>query len=758
MSDIIKITCTVERIRFYKNEWGIVDVSIDKVKEGEPKDDGFGMLVLKGNMPKLVRKDMYNVTAKYVEDPKWGDQYEIISIFNAVEFGKDDNISQKRFLASIFTPLQVSNMYEVLDNPFETLKNKDAKELVKVKNCGMKTANQWIQRFSNNISKALIFTELENYNLTNNMVNRLMKRYASPELVVEKVKNNPYILCNEVKGIGWKKADQIALDGGIEPHGVTRISAYIYKYLDDCGENGCSWITPDELIGAILDALGDEVPDENITDSIHNMEEELWWNEDKTKIGLRKYYDIEYQIAQELIRLRDSANKFSYTNWEDVVKHLEHKQGWNYTEEQKIGIKTVLDNNIALIQGYAGTGKSTLVTAMIEILKRYSYVQCALSGRASSRMAEITGEEGYTIHRLLGYPAHGNAGKNGFEFHDENMLPYDIVIVDEISMVDAYLFYYLLRALPDGTKLICLGDPGQLESIGCGNIAHDIICSSEISTVSLTQIHRQAAASAIITDSIRIRKGQHIIDKDWVGREVRGELQDLSLECFSDASNTYYKILQSYSAHMAKKDFDVLDTQVIVPLKTRGMTSTYELNNAIQSLYNPNVIEGQCYTGFIGEGKTYFLKQNDKVINVSNNYKTNPPIYNGNIGILKCFEEIEDESTGEMYLVMTVDFKGIGTVHIKEEDWNSIELGYAITAHKSQGSQWNNVLFGLDFSAYALLTRELVYTVITRAQKNCELIAQTGALRMAVGKEGVSKKQTHLQQCLYEITHPKLIF
>ena len=119
MSDIIKITCTIERIRFYKNEWGIVDVSIDKVKEGTPKDDGFGMLVLKGCMPKLVLKNMYNVTAEHVEDPKWGDQYEIISIFSAVEFGKDDNVSQKRFLTSIFTPLQVENMYKALDNPFE---------------------------------------------------------------------------------------------------------------------------------------------------------------------------------------------------------------------------------------------------------------------------------------------------------------------------------------------------------------------------------------------------------------------------------------------------------------------------------------------------------------------------------------------------------------------------------------------------------------------------------------------------------------
>jgi len=750
--DIIKVTVAVERIRFYKNEWGIIECSIDpkRIKQGTPKLDRNGMAVFKGVMPQLQEKNLYNITAEYVEDPKWGGQYNILSIFTALDFGTSDPEGQKKFLSSIYTPLQVTNMYEALNNPFKALKDKDVASLIKIKGCGMDTADRWIRKFEKHIGEAKIYTELEEYNLTTNMIKRLMERYNSPELVIEKVKNNPYVLCNEVKGIGWKTADKIALEGGIGEFSTKRIAAYIVHYLDNSGEDGCSWITPDELMGAILEELGDEVPDANVTEAIRELGEQLWWNDDKSKIGLRRYFNIEQKIAEELIRIRDAESKIIYKNWEDTVKHLEHRQGWEYTDEQKNGVETVLKNNIVVVQGLAGTGKSTLVSAMIEVLRNYSYVQCALSGRASSRMSEITGQEGYTIHRLLGYPL---GDKQGFEFHDENPLSYDIYILDEISMVDAFLFYYLLRAIPNGAKLICLGDPGQLEAIGCGNIAHDMISSAEIPTVTLTKIHRQAAKSAIITESIKVRNGQQIIEKDWVGTETRGELSDLYIDCFSDKTNTYYKIIQAFSSAMAQEDFNIMETQIIVPVKNNGDACTYELNNSIQELYNPESRNKKEFTVF-SNGKTYILREGDKVMNVVNNYKTSPPIYNGNIGIIRGFDYDYDEDEE----IMLIDFKGIGEVSVPKKAWNNIELGYAITVHKSQGDQANHIIFGIDFTSYALLTREMIYTGITRAKKKCNLIAQTGALRMAISKEGVSKKQTHLQQCLHDVVHPVLIF
>ena len=751
--EILKATVSVEIIRYFANEWGIVLASIDKVKEGKPRLDKKGFLVIKGEMARPNNGGIYNIVAEYDPDPKWGDQYTLCSFYSAIEFGEDDERSQKKYLSSLFTDGQVNSMYDTLENPFEVLKNKDVKELIKVKGCGIKTAARWIEKFSNNYYMARIFTELDQYNLTNNMIKKLLHRYNNnPDLVIQKVTDNPYVLCNEVDGIGWKTADNLALAGGIGEFSEKRVAAYIEYYLDTCALNGYSWITPDELLGAILDNIGEEVEDETITKALHSLGDKIWSNDTKTKIGLRRYYEIERKIAEELMRIQQAESEIVYKDFEDAIKRLETKQGWNFTDEQISGIKVGLNNNVTLIQGYAGTGKSSLVSAIIEILRKYTYVQCALSGRASARMAEITGEEGYTIHRLLGYPAGKDEKKGMFVYHDENPLPYDIYILDEISMVDAFLFYYLLRAIPSGAKLICLGDPGQLESIGAGNIAYDMIHSPEIPTVSLTKIHRQAAASAIITESIKIRNGVHIIPKEWAGKEVRGQLQDLHLNCFSDKSNTYYEVMKEFMKEMDKDDFDIMESQIIVPVKHQGMACTYELNNAIQELWNP-LERGMSEKTQFTNGKAYVLRVGDKVINTKNNYRTSPPIYNGNIGIIKDFYFDEDEDE-----FMTIDFTGIGEVAVPRQDWGAIELGYAITSHKSQGSQWKNVVFALDFSSYALLTRELLYTGITRAKNKCTLIAQTNALRMATCKAGVNKKQTHLQDCLYDIAHPKLIF
>ena len=643
-------------------------------------------------------------------------------------------------------------MYEIYDDPFSILDTEDVEKLVQIKGCGIKTADNWIRKFKKNINIARIFVELDEYGLTNNMIKRLMERYHSPDLIIEKVKTNPYVLVNEVEGIGWKRADEIALAGHIEFDSPTRIGAYIVYYLNRCGDEGYSWITPDQLLGSILDNLGEEVPDENITTAIRELGNKLWWNEEKDKIGLSKYYNIEHKVAEELIRIRNAKSNICCDDWEEHIDHLERVQGWKFTDEQMNGIKTVLNNNITIITGLAGTGKTSVVSGVLEALNHYSSVMCALSGRAASRMSEVTGKEGFTIHRLLGFPK-GAPDYQCFEYNQDHKLGADIYILDEISMVDAKIFYYLLRAIPDGAKLICLGDSGQLESIGCGNVAYDMIHSSEIPTIELTKIHRQAAKSAIITQSIAVRNSKQIIPKNWTGVETRGELQDLELHCYSDSSNTFYNIMEIFSRLMAQKDFNIMDCQIIVPIKVRGDACAYNINNTVQELYNPPAKNKKEITR-ISNDKTFILREGDKVINVINNYKLKTPIYNGNIGTIKSISYSEELDSR----IITVDFVGIGNVDVPEDCWLGIELGYAITVHKYQGSQSKYIIFGLDFSSYALLTRELVYTGITRAQKKCYLVCQTGALRYATMQQSISKKQTHLQDCLYEIAHPKLIF
>lgn len=750
----IEIICSVERVRYYKDSWGIIEVSIDRVYSGTPVTDAYGTLILKGTMPNPELSGMYHVTADLVNDPKWGKQYELIRMYSAIVFDKNDKEAQKKFLSSLYTPKQIASMYETLEDPYEVLANSDAQKLVTVKGIGMHTAVDMIDKFQTNINLGRIFTELSEYNLTNNMIARLMKQYKSPDVVIEKVKENPYVLADEVDGIGWAKADQIARDGGIDEYDERRISAYIKRYLKVSGEEGRSWITTDELLGGILDKIGDDTPDEAITKAIQSIQKQLWYSDDKTRIGLKTYYDYERLVAEELIRLRDAEPLISsndWNNWEQVLTKIEKRQGWTYTDEQREGIYKALTNNVILITGMAGTGKSSLVSGILEILKPHSYTQCALSGRAAARLSEITNTEGLTIHRLLGYPYKKEGNKQSFKYHDANPLSYEIYIVDEISMINTLLFYQLLRAIPSGAKLICLGDHGQLESIGNGNLAHDMIASPEITTVVLKKIHRQAESSGIISEAFKIRSGQQIVSKDWAGTDVRGELKDLNITGYSDANNTYFKIMAAYSSAMAKPDFNMMDTQILVPIKNKGNACTYELNNAIQDLVNP-VSKRKEETTIYNAGKPYILREGDKIINNSNNYNLEPVIYNGNIGIIKKID-LEDDDP-----YMIAEFLNIGTVIIPKEFWHNLELGYAITVHKYQGSQSRHIIFGMDFSSYSLLTRELVYTAITRAVESCDLIVQTNALRYATGNEAVSKKQTHLVNLLNEIAHPKLVF
>lgn len=751
MNDEIKVEVSVESVKYFKNSWGIIVCSVDSVEKGEFKKGD--EIVLKGEMPTPKPGNTYNVTAKYEIDKHYGEQYSIISIATAFDFSASNDVAKRKFLLSIFTPKQVEAMYEVTDDPFTALRDKDAATMVKVKGCQLKTAALWMTRFNAHYDKAKLYVELDKYHLTTNMMDRLLTQYKTADMVIEKITTNPYILCTEVSGIGWKKADQIALAGGLKEDDPKRIGSFIKFYLNMKGDEGYSWLTADQLLTAILENLGEEISDAKIGEGIDSIRKDLWWSEKKDKIGLKYFHDIEERVAKELLRLRDVKSDFDYEGWEKKIKKLEEQQGWEYTDQQLDGIKAGLENNVVLIQGFSGTGKTSLVSGILAALgKKYKFVQTSLSGRAASRMSEVTGEEGYTIHRLLGFPK-GQPENQGFVYHKGSPLQYDIVILDEISMVDIKLFYFLLRAIKDGSKLIMLGDSGQLESIGAGNIAYDLKHSDEIKSIELTKIQRQAQKSAIITESCKVRYGQQIIVKDWVGEETRGALSDLHLLCYSDASNTYYKLMQRFSICASKPNFNILECQMILPVKKRGSASTKLLNNTLQDVYNPPSSMKKEVKIF-SDGQQYIIREGDKVKNTKNNYHTSPNIYNGNMGIVKQIGF--DYNTNEEFMI--INFVGIGRVKIGHKDFKDIELGYAITVHSSQGSQWDTVILGIDYSSYALLTRELIYTAMTRAKKECFLIAQNSALRMAISREGVNTKQTFLWQCLHDVAHPKLIF
>lgn len=710
-----------------------------------------------GIMPYLMEDADYEISATEVENKKYGKQYQVNSINLYLPNGIESKEGQKEFLDIIFTKLQVKEMYEALDDPYMTLKDGDISSLVKVKNCGMKTAVAWIDKFKTYMPLSNAMKELSEYGLTEALLRRIVNHYKSSDIAVEIIQNKPYKLI-EVNGVGWHKCDEIAMKGGLKPDSPERIGTYILYYLQERANEGYSYIPADanteiengivsktqkpiNFIDTMIEFFGDDISDEALKGGLDYVNDQLWFSDDRKFVGLKRIYDLEMSVAENLIRIRDGENDFKYSNWKDIIKQKEIDQGWEYNEQQIEGIKAVLENQVVVITGKAGTGKSSIVDAMIAVLQGYSYAQTALSGRAAARMAEITHEEGYTIHRLLGFPK-GDRDHGGFVFHEDNKLPRDIIILDEVSMVDGELFNRLVKAIKTGSKLIMLGDTGQLECIGCMNIAADLIASKEIVSIELSQIHRQAANSGIITESIKAREGIQLIEKDWIGTEVRGKLNDLVIDCFSDKSNTFYKVMQHASSEL-EDGTDIMDLMVIAP-SYKNESGVDNLNAALQSLYNPDSSEKKEV--FVQKSsKAWILREGDKIINVQNDYyaknKFTAGIFNGNIGVVKNIDI--DANT------IAVDFQDIpGIMILPKKNWKDLELGYAITCHKAQGSQCKKVIVGLDFGSFIQLSREWVYTAMTRAIDKCYMVAQNNALRYAVSKNSISVKRTHLAKLL----------
>lgn len=742
MDRFVKAIIQIENIRFYKNEWGIILVSEKEIKSGELESNEYGEIVLKGNMNEPKIGNTYSVILEKVIDETWGLQYHLVSMVDTNSLNTDTEKGQRKFLEHIFTISQVENMYKALDNPFESFKNRKYEDLIKISGCGITNATKWQNKFDTHLSLARVYIELEEYNLTDNLIKKLISKYKNVELMINKVKNNPYLLC-EIDGIGWSTADRIARAGGIGEYDSRRIGGCILQFLKTQGSNGNSYSRASDIMEVIIGNIGEDVSDGEISKAFTEIEDLLWWNEDKSLIGLKYYRELEYNIAKRVQNLNKETKNNVPKSWQKEVETLEREQGWEFTDEQKQGIETILNNNITIVQGYGGTGKTSLVSAVLRVLKDKKVAMCALSGKAALRMTEVSNIEGQTIHRLLGYPSNSPFAKDGFTYHNEHQLKYDIIIVDEISMIGGWLFYALIRAINKNTKVIMLGDLGQLEAIGECNVAKDLIQSNKIPTVFLTQIHRQAKASGIVTESINIRNGLPIVSTDFAGVEVRGELKDMLIDVYSDSSNTLPKIVEHFKEELQLVD-NILKIQILSPTKTRGKSSNLEINRIIQDYYNPSKGQNELIISK-PNNQELLLREGDKIINVVNNYDTvdidgnTIPVYNGNIGIIK---NIIDEDYVIIY------FQNIGNIVMSKVDLKNVELGYAITVHKSQGSEWERVIVGIDYGAYSLLCRELVYTAITRAKKHCTLVCQNSALAYCTKLEKTSIKLTHLKEIL----------
>ena len=758
--DKVRLKVRVERIIYPKNgqtsgSWTIAAFRIEEVLEGEvPECFQWSLrFTAKGSMPALNARDTYTMVAHLVEDAKYGLQYEVDLM--CLDYDLTDKDDQLKFFSFFLTPTQTAALYENCDNPLVLLQNHDTKALMKIKGIGPVTAQRMINKYEDSKDLSLAFVRFYDLGLTKGAIEKLVHFYGSPEAAVEVIEKNPYLLIIQVPGYGWAKADAIAMSQGLAHDSDERMGAYLVHYLREQAEmNGNSWVSVEDLC-VVIDQVCDPQDDERIYELIRrNIKNHvLYYDKETERVGLMEYRELEQQIANEILRIQRGAAHIEINSEraETIIRSVELEQGFEYTEEQRTAIWNTLDNQFSILTGSAGVGKSSVVNGIAHVLEAHNFrvAQVSLSGRAASKLTEITHIEGRTIHRLLKYDP-----ESGKFFHNkENPVPYDIIIGDEVSMWGGEITLSLLQAIPTGAKVLFIGDTKQLEAIGLASVLTDTIKSHTMPTVQLTKIQRQQADSGIITQSLKVACGEQIVGPKTSGVEYRGVRKDFKLVTYIDSALTQSKIIDEFKELYINQHVPANDIQVLVPMRSRGEASCRALNLAIQEIVNgtPSVDEITVpYTD--GNYKySYTYRPNDRIIIMKNNYKTiniegnKEPIYNGNVGYIK--------QIGPDFMIVNLTEQG--DIILGAEDYNNLSLGYAITVHKKQGDSSPYVIGAIDSSSYALMSKELLYTMITRARKYCVLIGQKKILQQAVKISRVKTKQTWLCELLQEATKSK---
>lgn len=735
-------------------DFAIISFKVDKILKGKPKiDKKWNTILVKGNLPIIEERKSYFLIGQERFDEKYkADYYEPIHIGKEIRgIEKEEDI---RYLLEKVTSKNNTDRIMEIKNLKEVLRSENIKELKKVKGIGDKIAKKILKKYNEQAELGEGYVKLCRLGFSKSVIDKLKEKYGSHEESYSVVCQNPYEVASDIKGIGFLRAEELATKVNIDQNSIQRIRAFTNYYLSEKAKEGKSYVETRELLNS-LRSITDEVkfpiskPILTKTFELMRMRDELWWDSKKTILASPYIRDTERNIAKNLFRLVNAKVENDISNWEEVVKDIEEKNGFDYTNEQRKGIETILNNNVVVVTGLAGTGKTTVLEPMMKILveqQKKKILQMALAGKASQRMQEVTGYEAKTIHRGLDF-----SPGFGFTRNKENPLEQDIIVLDEASMVDAPLFNKILEAIKEGSKLLILGDYGQLAPIGFGQVFLDLIESNLIPVVKLTKIHRQASKSAVITESIKIRNKQHIIEHEGERTDTLGELQDLKLDIFKDRESLADKVVDCFEDRLIVEK-DLMEVQVVVTTRTRGELSAFKINNRIQELLHPNIEKDNNYIeSALDKNHKYKIYECDKVIVVQNNYKVkvynensdrfiDGAIFNGNLGIVT--------NIGVGYI--DVDIKGVGLVKIEEKDYGSLELGYAITCHKSQGSGWKSTIVAVDSGAYLMLSCEWLYTAITRTMKYCNLVGETKAIRRCCSISQGGQKKTFLPYMLRE--------
>ncbi len=720
---IYEFTAIPTAVRYYSEEsnFGVyVFNTKDDIPETKDCTNGMRIGVIAGKVQQLELGLEYSVTATLEYNSKYDSyQYNPRTVVALIPKSQDE---QMKFLKTQVTKTQAENILTQYPNVVEDVMQGKEIDYSIITGIGKKTWDNIRDKIIKNYIISDILVLLQPFGITPKIINKLLKTEPNPVLLKQKIVENPYLL-TRIKGIGFRKADEIALavNPGLrtsEYRMVAFLKWFCRSIADDSGD---TWMPLDKLDNAVRDNIlecydlyKDYLGKQTEDNSLLIIEGD--------KVGLCYYYNLEHRVVALIDTLNSAEIDDRGINIEEGIAEAERKQVFLFTDEQKEAIRKCCAANVALISGQAGTGKSTILRALVTIYSGRVIECCALSAKAANRITEATGHPAETIHRLLGFDG------GSFKKNEEHPLSCGVLIVDEASMINSEIFESLLSAVRVGTKVIICGDDEQLPPIGSGNIFHDLLTIKRYNCCKLTKILRQAERSGIISDSRKIRQNIFPVDRPEK-KIVTGELQDMTYAFRSDREAIRETAIRVYLKSVAENGVD--NTIMIMPCKKNRINCTEEINRIILDELLPNA-KSICY------GKKEF-RVGAKVIQRTNNYQNG--VFNGEIGTVI---DINNEGT-----VMTVDFGtssddfGRKLIDYSGESLKEIELSYALTIHVTQGSGYDNVIVLIDNSHFKLLDSCLLYTAVTRAKKRCLLIAEPNAFETCI-KNKASKRKTWL--------------